>query len=51
MNSTEVTFGIYTTTSFGILSDASVPPVLVFGQQILQKAGNAEVFWPAVACL
>jgi hypothetical protein len=31
MNSTEVTFGRYITKSFGILSEASVPPVLGFG--------------------
>lgn len=31
MNSAEVSFGKYIITGLGILSDASAPPVLVFG--------------------
>lgn len=46
MNSAEVAFGKYLTTSFGTLTDASVPPVFIFGRE-----GNAEVYCPAVARL
>jgi hypothetical protein len=49
MNSTEDAFGRYTTTSVGILSDASVPPVLGFITAGIAEGRNAEVSWPAVA--